>query len=127
MLGSTRSRILTPLLITCLINCYDVHICTVPIYLQLFVGRLIFYLRTDRMSGRALSCGKRELLSLRGRLGSPPVLEEFMLPNVLVFCVVFFGLFVFVLCVECPMLPVSLDCPFLIGISVFSNAYFSAH
>ena len=34
---------------------------------------------------------------------------------VLVFCVVFFVLFVFILCLEYPMLPVSLDCPFLIS------------
>ena len=38
----------------------------------------------------------------------------------LVFCVVLcFGvLFVFILCVVCPMLPVSLECPFLIAPSV---------
>ena len=42
-----------------------------------------------------------------------------------VFCVVFwsFCLFLFyVLC--CPMLPLSLDCPFLISLSVFSNVFF---
>ena len=38
----------------------------------------------------------------------------------LVFCVVFFVLFFFVLCFA---LPVSLDCPFLISPSVFSNVY----
>ena len=37
------------------------------------------------------------------------------------YCVVF--LFVLVLCLVCPMLPVSLDCPFLIAHSVFSNIY----
>jgi len=40
---------------------------------------------------------------------------------VLCFCVVFFC--VFVLCLVYPMLPVSLDCPFLIAPSVFSNVY----
>jgi hypothetical protein len=30
---------------------------------------------------------------------------------------------VFVLCLVCPMLPVSLDCPFLIAPLVFSNIY----
>ena len=30
---------------------------------------------------------------------------------------------VFVLCLVCPMLPVSLDCPFLIAPSVFYNVY----
>jgi hypothetical protein len=39
------------------------------------------------------------------------------------YCVVFFVLFVFVLCLVYPMLPVSLDCPFLIAPSVFSNVY----
>ena len=41
----------------------------------------------------------------------------------LVFCVVLFVLFVFVLCLVYPILPVSLDCPFLITPWVFSNAY----
>ena len=34
-----------------------------------------------------------------------------------------FVLFVFVLCLEYTMLPVSLDCPFLIAPSVFSSGY----
>ena len=34
-------------------------------------------------------------------------------------------LFVFVLCLVYPMLPVSLDCPFSIVLSVFSNVYLS--
>jgi hypothetical protein len=34
-----------------------------------------------------------------------------------------FVLFVFVLCLVCPMLPVFLDCPFLIACSVFSDVY----
>jgi hypothetical protein len=37
-----------------------------------------------------------------------------VLPIFLVFCVVFLVLFVFVLCLVYPILPVSLDCPFLI-------------
>jgi hypothetical protein len=40
---------------------------------------------------------------------------------VLCFCVKF----VFILCVVCPILPVSLDCPFLIAPLVFSNVYFT--
>ena len=43
----------------------------------------------------------------------------------LVFCVVFFGLIVFLLCLVYPMLPVYLDCPFLICHSVFSNVYWT--
>jgi hypothetical protein len=38
-----------------------------------------------------------------------------------VFCVVFVVLFVFVLCLVYPMLPVSLDCPFLIALSVLKG------
>ena len=34
-----------------------------------------------------------------------------------------FFVFVFVLCLVCPMFPVFLDCPFLIVPSVFSNVY----
>jgi hypothetical protein len=41
----------------------------------------------------------------------------------LVFCVVFFVLFAFVLCRVYPIMPVSLDCPFLIARSVFPNIY----
>jgi hypothetical protein len=39
------------------------------------------------------------------------------------YCVEFFALFVFVLRLVCPELSVSLDCPFLIAPSVFSNIY----
>jgi hypothetical protein len=40
------------------------------------------------------------------------------------FCVVFFVFFVFVLCLVYSKLPISLDCPLLIALSVFSNVYF---
>jgi hypothetical protein len=36
---------------------------------------------------------------------------------------VFFVLFVFVLCLLCPILPASLDCPFRIASSVLSKVY----
>jgi hypothetical protein len=36
---------------------------------------------------------------------------------------VFFVLFVFILCLVCPMLPVCMDCAFLIDTSIFSNVY----
>ena len=36
----------------------------------------------------------------------------------------YFLTFIFVLCLVYPVLPVSLDCPFLISPSVFSNVYF---
>jgi hypothetical protein len=53
----------------------------------------------------------------------PQFLVGSMLLMLSVFCVVFFVLFVFVLCLMYPMLPVSLDCPFLIAPSVFSSLY----
>ena len=49
------------------------------------------------------------------------ILVRSVLPIVLVFFVVCFALFVFVLCLVYPMLSVSLDCQFLITLSVFSN------
>ena len=38
-------------------------------------------------------------------------------------CCFFVFCFVFVLCVVCPVFPVSLDCPFLIAASVFSSVH----
>ena len=43
------------------------------------------------------------------------------------FCVVFFALLVLVRVFSIQMLPVSLDCPFLISPSVFSNVYIITH
>ena len=42
-------------------------------------------------------------------------------------CVSGIVLFVFVLCLVCPLLPLSLDCPFLIAFSVFSDISESIH
>lgn len=50
-------------------------------------------------------------------------LVGFMLLICFVFYVVRFVLFVFVLCIVCRVLPLSLDFPFLIAPSVFSNIY----
>jgi len=49
-------------------------------------------------------------------------LFSFLCCVLFLFCCV---LFVFVLCLVCPMLSVSLGCPFLIAPSVFSKAYFN--
>jgi hypothetical protein len=75
-------------------------------------------------ANRRVSYAKHKLLTLRantwvhsGFLGS-----ALLIP--LVFCVVFFGFFVFVLCfVPKCFLCMSLNCPFLIVPSVFSNIY----
>jgi hypothetical protein len=56
---------------------------------------------------------------LSGRVLNLVFLVEYVLFIVLVFCVVFLWvLLLFVLCLGCPMMPVSLDCPFLIASSV---------
>ena len=55
-------------------------------------------------------------------LGSVCVAHLFSFLCCVFFC--FLLLFVFILHLVCPMLPVSLDCPFLIAPSVFSNIVF---
>ena len=66
---------------------------------------------------------------ISGVLVHPKVLQGIVLVNVLVICGFCFLLCLSsFLCLLCPMLPVSLDFPFLIAISVFANVYFnSAH
>jgi len=59
----------------------------------------------------------------RPELDSPPVFDEAGLFIILVLCVMFFVLFVFVHCLVYPMLPVFLDYLFLIAPSLFSNVY----
>ena len=57
------------------------------------------------------------MLTFREHLGSLPVFGvRSLLLIFLVFCFVFFDLFVFVPCLVYQMFPVSLDCPFLIHI-----------
>ena len=71
-----------------------------------------------------MSYRSQALLILRVHLGSPMVFGGVSVAHLefsSVCCV--FVLFVFVLCLVCPMLPVSVDCPFLIAPSVFSNVY----
>ena len=69
---------------------------------------------------------KQELITLREHMGSPQVFggvrvtHLFRLLCVLCFC----ALFVFVLCLVRAMLPMSLDCPFLVVQSVFFNVDF---
>ena len=71
---------------------------------------------------------KKELLTIREHLDSPPIYWGCVL-LLLVFCVVLcflFVLFVGILClVSCLVLPVSLGNPFVIVPSVFSNVYFN--
>ena len=67
-----------------------------------------------------MSNKKQELFALCEGLGSPPFLYYIVGSVLLIFsmfCYVvlwFFAMCVFVWCLVCQMLPVSLDCPFLI-------------
>ena len=64
-----------------------------------------------------VSYKRQELLTIREHLHSSPVLGGS------VFLTFFCVLFVFVLCVMCKILPIFMDCPYLIASSVFSNVY----
>ena len=72
---------------------------------------------------RRVSYMEQELLTFREQLSLRPVLMRYVLLIFSVFCVVF-------VCLRriyvCPILPVSLDCPFLIAPVVFSNVYLFA-
>jgi len=68
-----------------------------------------------------VSYTKQEQLILLNHLGWLPIFGGVHVAHLFSFlCCV---LFVFVLCLVCPMLPVSLDCQFLIALSLFSNVY----
>jgi hypothetical protein len=67
---------------------------------------------------------KQELLTLREHLCSLLGFGGVCGAHLFSFCVMLLILFVFVLFLVCPVLAVSLDCPFLIVSSVFSNVYF---
>jgi hypothetical protein len=80
------------------------------------------------MSGGCLIRG-RNCLPFASTWVHPRFLEGSVLLIYLAFCVVlcFCVLFVFVLCLLCPMLSMSLDCPCLITRSVFSGVYFRSY
>ena len=63
----------------------------------------------------------KELLTFREYLSSHPDFGEVSAAYSFSFLCCVFCFFVFVLCLVYPMLSVSLDCPFLITLSVFSN------
>ena len=71
-----------------------------------------------------VSYKKLELLTFRGHLGPPrDFWRDPFGPSFLGFCVVYYVLFAFGLCSVYTTLPVSLDYPFLIATSIFSNVY----
>ena len=111
---------------------YDFHIkrCSIRLCLQLFVGELMSYcvlcvcLRI-LMSYCVLCVCLCILMSYCGLCVCLHILMStiLLLLIFLVFYVLFFVLFVFVLCRMCLLLPISLDCPFLMSIAGFSNVY----
>ena len=98
--------------------------CSLHVYLQLFVGELMFYLRWLCLFAHS---GDQHILCCVF------VLFFFVLCTL---CCQFLWIahvwlplrysltFIFALCLVYPVLPVSLDCPFFIASSVFSNVYF---
>ena len=78
----------------------------------------VFYSLTDLR----VSYKKQELLTLRQHLMLLPVFGGDRVARSFQFSV-YCALFAFFLCLVCPMLSVSLDCPFLIAPLVFSNVY----
>jgi hypothetical protein len=73
-----------------------------------------------------VSYNKQEILTLCEHLCSPPRFFGVCVAHLFTFLcwVMFFVLFVFVLCLVYPILPVSLHCSFLITPLVFSNVYY---
>jgi hypothetical protein len=65
-----------------------------------------------------------ELLTFRKHLSSPLVFGGVCVSHLFSFLCCHFTLFVFVLCLVYPILPVTLHCPFLIAPSGFSNVFF---
>jgi hypothetical protein len=71
-----------------------------------------------------MSYKKQEQLIIRRHLGSLHVLGRVRVAHDFSLLCCVFALFVYVLCIVCPMLAVSQDCPFLITSSVFYDVYF---
>ena len=106
--------------------------CSVRLYRMLFAGRFVSYLRymclfayigthIDYMGNMGMSYRRQGLLFLRGRLDS----SRFLVGPVMLVFLVFYVFALFIFCHMCRVLPFSLDCPFLIALSVFSNVYLS--
>jgi len=70
-----------------------------------------------------VSYKKQELLTLCEHLCSPLVFDGVRVAHSLGFCVVLFVLFVYVLYLVYPKLPVSMGCPFFYPFGFFSTVY----
>jgi len=69
------------------------------------------------------SCERHALLTVHEHLSSHPVFGGVPVGHLFSFLCCVFVLFAFVLCRVYSIMPVSLDCPFLISRSVFLNVY----
>ena len=90
-------------------------------YLCLFAHSGVQHILTLQVTQRVYY-KRQELYTVREHLGSPSISGEVRFAHLFSF-VQCFVLFVFVMCLVGPMSPVSLNCPFLICPSVFSNVY----
>ena len=91
------------------------------VYLSCITDKTFLGLDYINMSNTAGVLKKHELLTLSERMGSPPVFDGVHVAYHLscLCCVVF----VLVMCLVYPMLPVSLNVPFLVPPLIFSNVY----
>ena len=109
-------------------NDFCIKWCSVRLYPQLFVGGscLIYVCLPICYSGVKhvlvvrvtwwVSYKRQELLTLREHLCSPPVFSGVRVAHRFSFLCCVFVLFVFVLCLVYPLLPVFLDCPFRLSL-----------
>ena len=104
-------------LASCKIKCYHGYLLTIFFLAMSLIQHYTFSYLTQWISYK-----KQELLTLRDHLGWSSVTVGVRIAHH--FSVLCSVVFVFVLCLVHPMLPVFLDCPFMIAPSVFSNVYF---
>jgi hypothetical protein len=90
-----------------------------PTLLIVFV--LLYLYNTTGDGGSLIRCWSS--LPFAGACVHPRVIVGSVLFIVLVSCIVVFWFVAFVFCLVCPVLPVSLYCPFLIATSILSNVY----
>ena len=79
------------------------------------------------MINTQVSYKKQKLLTQREPLGSPSFFGGACVAHFSVFCVVLCDFCLSLFSVVFPMLPVSLDCSFLIAPSILSNVYFCSN
>ena len=107
----------------CVLGAYSYCLAYLSLSVILSIRKQMVFKRYLEFCMTFYSTFDRNFLPLVSTCVHPQFLVGSELLIFLVFCVVFLVLFVLVLYLVYPMLPVSLDCPFLIASSVFSNVY----